>query len=621
MTDEPAKPEGEAPPEVPKSPFTTAYAGASEATVDADGTQVRLYGNVRRDPVRFDGILRRPLAFREAASALYAIVGSDLRYVPKDRAVYTAYLRLRRETAGMGLWQAQQHYYAWLYRNDPLAALILDPIVTVHPDAVFLEVFSKDESSYGALSIRREAFETSGEVACGTTNIDFSETLFEGLQQLRTYRPARLRIAQDAVTLTAPRGDLSERRIQVPDAWLRGFLQVQSAAVLAQESISLAPIDLYNLLRQLRLHKDRKGQRRALRLELVPGERPKAILEPWSTVYTFGGEPYAGKTARVVRIWGRRRLNLLRRFLPFAERIKVNLLGSGLASFWVLEGSQVTLTLGLTGFTAANWSQAVNFDLLLPRKADEPAELEAVVKFLADRWAADAKTIGQATGLKPPALTEVLQQGCRQGKLMYDLAAGVFRLRPLSDEVLPLEKLLYRNDRERQAHDLVKRKGAVKIAGENRIHGVGLEITGRVTVAEDQREYRPQLLIDDEGGISKAECTCRFYRLHGLKQGPCGCLVALRLAYAEQEAKRLAAGKSRSNLTAETRTFLRRTPKGEEERQVTLDRTRLRIRSTATGADERLQNLCFSSVDDARDAYFAETDGLAARGFLDATQG
>ena len=38
-----------------------------------------------RWPVRFAAHVKDPLRFREALSALYAVVGSDYRYVPKDR--------------------------------------------------------------------------------------------------------------------------------------------------------------------------------------------------------------------------------------------------------------------------------------------------------------------------------------------------------------------------------------------------------------------------------------------------------------------------------------------------------------------------------------------------------
>ena len=133
---------------------------------------------------------------------------------------------------------------------------------------------------------------------------------------------------------------------------------------------------------------------------------------------------------------------------------------------------------------------------------------------------------------------EALQAGCQQGKLMYDVASDVYRLRALTEAPLDLGRLEYRNQRERTAHDLLARRGAVQIVSENRIAGTGLELTGKVTVAEDRREYRPQMLLNDEGQVSKAECTCTFFRKQGLKAGPCAHLVALRLAYGEQEARK-----------------------------------------------------------------------------------
>ena len=92
------------------------------------------------------------------------------------------------------------------------------------------------------------------------------------------------------------------------------------------------------------------------------------MLEPWETLIETSAEIYQGRQAKVIRVWGRRRLMLLRRMLPFVEEVEVHLLGSGLPSFWILRAGHMTFTLGLTGFTASNWSQAVNFDLLMPRQ-------------------------------------------------------------------------------------------------------------------------------------------------------------------------------------------------------------------------------------------------------------
>jgi predicted DNA-binding WGR domain protein len=601
-----------------------AYAAPSTLVSGDDHATLSLVGNLKRPAVRFEATLTDPLHFREAMGALYAVVGSDYRYVPKDRTAYLAYRRMRAESANLGLWEGQRAYFSWLMRNDPLAYVILDPVVSVHPDQVFFEVFSKDEGTYAKLGVDLDAFEQEPTVTprWGTTNIDFSETLHLGLEQLRSERPTRLSIGQDGVSVrTEGTGTVLEKSIRVPDSWLRGFLQVQSAAALPRDTFTLNPIDLYNALRHLRMHADRKGKRRGLRIELVPGEPPRLVLEPWETVIPSSAAPYGGKTARVVRVWGRRRLFLLRRFLPLVEEVEVHLLGSGLPSFWVLRAGPLTLTLGLTGFTAANWSQAIRFDLLLPRKTqDTTAELDLVLSHLAEHWKAGAGDLLKATKLKWDPLIEALQLGCQQGRIMYDLAADVYRLRPLTDAPINLDRLEYRNARERTAHDLVARRGAVTIVSETRIATSGLELTGRVEVAEDRREYRPVLMLTDEGQVAKAECTCPFFRRQGLKNGPCAHLIALRLAHAEREAQRRQGLTPVEALTAETRAFSRRDARGETVYQLALDRQRLTIHWGRAGQPLRRQRLTFNSLDDARRAYLSRVSELSTGGYLDASE-
>ncbi len=611
-----------APEPAPATTVPVAYEDASRLITTGDAAQLALFANAHRDPVRLDGVLKDPLLFREAMAVLYAIVGSDYRYVPRDRTAYLAYLRMRRESAGLSLRQSQQAFFEWVLRNDPLAFVLLDPVVTVHPDQVFFEVFSKDEGAYAKLGLDLGALELAYQPTCGTTNIDFSPALFAGIEQMRSYRRTRLSIGKEAVQLaTTAAPAVLEKQVKVPDSWLRGFLQVQSAAALPRDVFRLAPVDFYNVLRHLRMHGDRKGRRRGLRVELVPGEAPRLVLEPWETVVHSTAGPFKGRAARVVRLWGRRRLMLLRRLLPFVNVVEGHLLGSGLPSFWVLRAGPLTLTLGMTGFTAANWSQAVSFDLLLPRKTQSGEALESVLRYLATVWVADARHLSRTTGLKGAALVEALQAGCQQGKLMYDLASDVYRLRALTEAPLDQDRLQYRNQRERQAHDLLARRGAVEIVSENRIAGTGLELTGKVAVSEDRREYRPVMLLNDEGQVSKAECTCTLFRKQGLKAGPCTHLVALRLAYAEQEARRAKEDGPQKGVTVETRTYSRRDAEGEEVVQVTLDRTRVKVRWGRGGQPLRLVVLRFNSADAARAAYFARVGACEAQGFLDATAG
>jgi hypothetical protein len=95
--------------------------------------------------------------------------------------------------------------------------------------------------------------------------------------------------------------------------------------------------------------------------------------------------------------------------------------------------------------------------------------------------------------------------------------------------------------------------------------------------------------------------------------------VALRLAYAEQESRRLKGLDPKQIITVETRTYSRRIPAGEEVYQVSLERRRLKIRWGPDDPPRRLQTLTFDSVEDARRAFLTRIADLEARGFLDAT--
>src|SRR5438552_553768 len=124
------EPTTEGPP-TPASGAHLAYAGASRVLTAGNTAQVEMFGNLVRPQVRFEATIKNPLRFREALSAMYGVIGSDYRYAPKDRTQYIAYLRMKRDTAPLGVWHSQQAYFAWMLRNDPTALTILDPAVPV----------------------------------------------------------------------------------------------------------------------------------------------------------------------------------------------------------------------------------------------------------------------------------------------------------------------------------------------------------------------------------------------------------------------------------------------------------------------------------------------------------
>jgi hypothetical protein len=96
---------------------------------------------------------------------------------------------------------------------------------------------------------------------------------------------------------TSDTGQVLCKRIQVPDSWLRGFLQVQSAPTLPRTSFELSPIDIYNLLRHLRLNADQKRKGRGLRVTRSTTARQTACLSP------PGYAPIASRSSSSTSAW------------------------------------------------------------------------------------------------------------------------------------------------------------------------------------------------------------------------------------------------------------------------------------------------------------------------------
>ncbi len=123
---------------------------------------------------------------------------------------------------------------------------MLDPVITVHPDRVFFEAFSQDQSVYAALIVDPAIFEVQGEPVTGTTNIDFTAWLWGALGEMRSGRRTTFGIGPEGFEVaTQHAGGRFERKVDLPDAWVRGFLQVQ-AAMAFQERGSMFNRPIYS---------------------------------------------------------------------------------------------------------------------------------------------------------------------------------------------------------------------------------------------------------------------------------------------------------------------------------------------------------------------------------------
>ena len=540
--------------------FNYRYSGSSAIRGDASGTAMSFVPDTLRQPTFFVGDLRHGVGFREAISALHDVVVMDLRFQPPARDEYKAWaarqldlevaqeiarseavakeiqglgqelneLRARQTSRRANFWQQQQKYFNYLYKRDYQAWLVLDPVITVHPDEVFFEAFSQDESTYGRLSVGYDVFQNVDEFACGTTNIDYSAALYDEFQKIRSYKRTRFAIDPGGFEVQTHGEEVyKEVKIDLPDTWVRGFLQVNSAMTLPTVSFELHPMDIHNICFVLRRNKERQGPR-SMRYILTPGEPVRVRFDPWDHEIVCGRSIFTGLEAQEIRVWGRRRIHTLERLIPIARRFTVHLLGTGMPSFYVADLGDMSFTLGLSGWTTNNWSEAGNFDLMAPRAEVDIITKRKVFAALQHSWYERPNDLARRTNLDTDVVLGSLSAWAQAGRAIYDLNKRVYRVRELSREPLPMERLRFSNEREERATQFVhQEKVAVtsrRVDPEQNVHLGG-------SVLDGSREYSPALVIDPDQRLTEATCTCNFYQQNMLRKGPCEHMLALRVAW------------------------------------------------------------------------------------------
>lgn len=491
--------------------FAVDYASPSVFTSERDRALLGMSANARR-PVRFHGrIMRNIPLFRFTLRAL-----------------------------GEAIWSND----TWLSRGE-MMSWILDPVITVHPDRIFFEAFSQDQSVYAMVIANPEMFATQGEVITGTTNVDFTAWLWGALNELRSSRETWLRVGAEGFEVkTKNSGGRFEQKVELPESWVRGFLQVSSAMAMPGTRITVKPADLLAAIRFLRYTKAKLSPR-ALRYEFVPGEDARIVLEPWEHVVRLRGAEHHYTEPRSIRTWGRRRLNLIEPLLPFATSVDIYLKGRGLPSFYVVKLPDLTFVLGLSGWSEQNWTDSGSFDLLSNSAPVDGNLLDQVHAQLVARTHASPKELAEALGQKPDSIWRACERLCRQGRAIFDVESRDFRHRELFEQTIDEAKLFPPDQRLERARELLA-SNAVPFARcepqETRKTKKLKTPDGPITRELVYRDWRvtgsvgtekTEIVVGDSGRIIFGVCSCSFFQENLLGKGPCEHMIALFQASAD----------------------------------------------------------------------------------------
>lgn len=549
------------------------YAARSGVANGLRGADIGLATNTLRDRAFFSGTVTQPILMREGMAALHSVVVSDLKWRPRDRLAFRAWLEeqdkrflsklnvqseavrqriteleaqrdvldAKRIKRLAPFYAARAKYFDWVCTHRWELQYLLDPVVSVHPDEVAFEAFSRDESSYARLALRRDLFENIGDYSPGTTNIDFSASLHHEFERVRSYRSTRFAVDRGGFTVERDgEGAVREKKIDLPESWIKGFLQVQSVMTLGLSRLTLAPVDVFNITRAIKRRRA-KVSPRALRWELTPGRPATVVLEPWNeSIELSPVAVYDGPQKVTVRTWGRERLFVLERLIAPATKFTVFLSGQAMPTVWLADLGPMRFTLALSGWTDNDWAGGAKFDLLSRRLRCTPAELTQAHTALASLRAGSDTALASAAQLSLEKSRSAMSYLCQTGRAMYDLAAGVYRHRELFDEPFTAAEATvtaYAPSPGEEAPEALDAQqifssGGVFVTARRKVSD-GHKLTGSVKASSGLR-VRPVLHVDEAGRVIDASCSCADFGRRGLTQGPCEHVLALRLAHLQK---------------------------------------------------------------------------------------
>ena len=540
------------------------YKQPSTARINDDGMGFALATDLNRPGVFLNAGVKDGLSFSRNMLALHRIVCTNMIKIQKDHSSYQKWvegeyfkelgkvlkrkdieglikkegvlekeIKLLKKSIAKNINESRRNFlkysaalgafWGWLDKQDHRAWIVLDPVVSVQPDAVIFEAFSLDESMYGRVTLPNDQLELNEPLRRGTTNIDFSQQLANEFDRVRSYRPLDLKVGYKNVEISTNLSSAVEKKIDLPESWLKGFLEVQSASAMPKISLNLTPATVSDLLAVLEQKKDNVSPK-SLKFILEPGKKPWIEIEPWGIIIKEQEYFYKGNEIQCIRIWGRRRLMVLKDLLPHATELELELLGSGLPSFWRIRSTDIEMDLGLSGWSSNDWASQTKFSLMSNIDKLNEQEIKRVSSVLFQSNGMSVDEIVTETGLERLTASFALQKLCSRGQAMFDFHKKIYRWRELfPEELIP-----------KDLKEDPKIKNALKILEANKLNitektknDQGLHVKAMIQKPKAQDFFDLELNFDKDGRAVKMNCSCIEFKKTSLKKGPCSHLIAL----------------------------------------------------------------------------------------------
>lgn len=381
------------------------------------------------------------------------------------------------------------------YMPPGMVAAILraaDPVVTSNGDRLRFESFSACcgvYARYDALpgSLDGKVLDT------GTTNVDFNPPMRDALARIGGLEPLHLQVGEDVVVRTLDT-EVTEKKVPLPERWLKGFAEVQLASATVSPVFEVAASEARRFIRSLPSSGSRKP------VWVVPAGRGLRI--------TTRTAPDG------VSLSGLDRLKPLEPLLRFARSLRAYAGphdAQGAAGVWELELDDARLVLALSPESSRGFSGegGVLWDLADEQSADDADLISALLAF---EPRIDVQRLAAESGIDEERVTSALGRLGAAGRVGYDAAEAAYFHRELPYDS---ERLATMHPRLRDATALVA-AGAVRLDGS----------TAYVRSGDSEHVVRRTEAGD--------RCTCPWYAKHKGSRGPCKHVLAADLVRRQQ---------------------------------------------------------------------------------------
>jgi hypothetical protein len=399
---------------------------------------------------------------------------------------------LRPDVAAGGLRSLVEIASTRYFNPIPGGFASLDPIVTAQGDRLRCEAFSACNGVYARLDLLGQSLDERA-LGFGTTNIDINPLLALALAGIAQHEPLHLQVGPEQITFAMPGGQHTERKVALPERWVRAIAETQC---LASGMVLRAELD------------GMAWRRFAQGLSTAGGNGAGTSL--W-VVPSPGGLRQTRRPQRgAVALNGTARLSAIRRLQHLVQRVRVygpEVSESTPSAIGVWEfqlpGARLSLMLSPEPYRGFSGEGAVLASL---GRADN-ADAQTLSALLAWEPCIDPAALAQEAQLPVDRVGHALTVLATSGQVGFDLHEQRYFHRQLP----------FGEDRVR--HNYPRLEAAKKLVAD-----------GAVSTQADRHrvegEHGTYWVVPHQGRL---QCTCLFEAKYSGTRGPCKHALAVHL--------------------------------------------------------------------------------------------